>query len=196
MPFVMVARKLCRDKRVGLRVRFDLVPEVIIFYVPVLRALPSIGTRASVPKRTLPSSTEARRAARVLALECFEDMAAMSNYQHEPERWMLDSGSGHDIVSRSLLSSLPNSRIRESAEQLTISTANGIIEVGEEALFRIPKIDRSISALLLESSPSVLSLGKRCMHEGYSFRWDAGKVPVFTSPTGRAIPIEVDGDIP
>jgi len=34
------------------------------------------------------------------------------------------------------------------------------------------------------------------MHEGYSFRWDAGKNPVLVSPTGRSIPIEVDGDIP
>ena len=50
--------------------------------------------------------------------------------------------------------------------------------------------------LLLESSPPVLSVGKRCMEEGYSFHWPSGHNPYLISPDGKRHDLEVDNVVP
>ena len=47
-------------------------------------------------------------------------------------------------------------------------------------------------AIVLPTSPSLLSLGKRCMNEGYDFEWRQGRKPVLTTPNGRRVALEVD----
>ena len=43
---------------------------------------------------------------------------------------------------------------------------------------------------VLDKSPSVLSVGKKCMEEGYSFVWPANGAPYMISL------LEVEGNIP
>ena len=42
-----------------------------------------------------------------------------------------------------------------------------------------------VSPLVLNSTPPVLSVGKRCMDEGYSFIWNAGSTPYLVDQQGR-----------
>ena len=49
---------------------------------------------------------------------------------------------------------------------------------------------------MLNPTPRILSVGKRCMREGFSFHWEAGKVPYFVSPSGSVIDLRVVDDIP
>ncbi len=46
--------------------------------------------------------------------------------------------------------------------------------------------------MVLDGSPHVLSLGQRCLPEGYSFRWDAGVHPVLPDPEGVEQTLELD----
>ena len=53
-----------------------------------------------------------------------------------------------------------------------------------------------VSPLLFESSPPVLSVGKRCMEEGYSFHWLSGREPYLISPDGVKHVLEIDNMVP
>ena len=60
---------------------------------------------------------------------------------------------------------------------------------------RLGSCNSSATALVLEDSPSVLSLG-RLVEEGFTFEWRAGREPVLVSPDGESVPIEVRDRVP
>jgi hypothetical protein len=49
---------------------------------------------------------------------------------------------------------------------------------------------------VLESTPPVLSVGKRCMEMGYSFVWMNNMNPYFIGPDGMIVELEIRGNIP
>ena len=49
--------------------------------------------------------------------------------------------------------------------------------------------------IMSKTSPSVLSVGLRVMHQGFSFIWLAGKTPAMITPNRKIVPSDVDGDI-
>ena len=51
-------------------------------------------------------------------------------------------------------------------------------------------------AYVLDDTPSVLSLGKRCMEEGYSCFWPSGKMPFMTTKLGSRIDLAIHDNIP
>ena len=51
-------------------------------------------------------------------------------------------------------------------------------------------------AHVLEDTPSVLSLGKRCMEQGYTFVWPSGREPYMINSEGDKIKMEVHDLIP
>ena len=58
-------------------------------------------------------------------------------------------------------------------------------------------IKDTVTPLLLESCPAVLSVGRRCIEEGYEFRWKPySRNPTFHLPDGTVINMEVDGYVP
>ena len=65
----------------------------------------------------------------VLAIECGDAERDEEDQASCQVRWMLGCGSGHDVIGQAHLSMIPRSRIRDTRENLTISTANGILDV-------------------------------------------------------------------
>ena len=51
-------------------------------------------------------------------------------------------------------------------------------------------------AYVLDDTPSVMSLGKRCMEEGYSFVWPSGKMPFMITKNGERIDLTIHDNIP
>ena len=52
------------------------------------------------------------------------------------------------------------------------------------------------SAYILDETPAVLSVGVRCMEQGYSFVWPADGKPYFIRPDRKVILLNVDGKVP
>ena len=50
----------------------------------------------------------------------------------------------------------------------------------------IRAIGSKAEPLLRESTPPVLSVGRRCMHHGYGFYWPPGKSPYLVTPKGAS----------
>ena len=49
---------------------------------------------------------------------------------------------------------------------------------------------------MLESTPSLLTLGKRCKELGYRFLWEPFCDPKFYDPKGKSVKVDVINNIP
>ena len=48
----------------------------------------------------------------------------------------------------------------------------------------------------MKDSPPVLSIGRRCMQDGWSFVWEAEEAPYVILPSGKIITCIVEGNVP
>ena len=56
---------------------------------------------------------------------------------------------------------------------------------------KVSQLKQKVTALVLPSTPDVLSLGRRIEKHGYSFQWLHGKSPVLWTPEGTEIVLDV-----
>ena len=56
-------------------------------------------------------------------------------------------------------------------------TVNGEVQTHEEATVHVKELDIFMTMKVLEDTPAVLSLGKRCDEHGYSYEWINGQKP-------------------
>ena len=110
-------------------------------------------------------------------------------------RLMLDSGCGIDLIGYSDLSSEERNMISDVAK-LTLRTANGKTSTRGVAHMSVDGIEELIEAHVLESTPSLLSLGRRCLEHGYRFVWEPFAESKFYDPHGAPVRIEVINNIP
>ena len=64
-----------------------------------------------------------------------------------------------------------------SRSPTTVITANGEVQTHEEATVYVKELDKFLSMKVLENTPAVLSLGKLCDENGYSYAWINGQKP-------------------
>merc|ERR1711873_202076 len=89
---------------------------------------------------------------------------------HRPISWILDSGSGHDIVDRQHVMNERN-KWQRLPNVVHLTTAGGKTAGGYSVAVRVEPLQENVEAMILEHSPDVLSLGRRCMEEGFAFNW-------------------------
>ena len=66
------------------------------------------------------------------------------------------------MVSKKDLNSAELETIRISRSPTTVMTANGEVQTREKATENVKELDLSVTVMLLEETPTVLSLGKYC----------------------------------
>ena len=62
----------------------------------------------------------------------------------------------------------------------TVVTANWEVPTIEEAQVYVHDLDLFVTVQLLDETPEVLSLGKLCSENGYSYEWKNGQNPQLT----------------
>ena len=60
---------------------------------------------------------------------------------------------------------------------MTVITANGEVQTNEETTVYVTELDIFLTMKLLENTPAVLSLGKLCDEQEYSYEWINGQKP-------------------
>ena len=105
--------------------------------------------------------------------------------------WLADTGCGYDLASRKHVLKLTE-RIKSIDNPITFNTANGNTDASEDIMLRVDELDEDIEPYVLNSTPAVPSVGRRCMDYGYEFRWPSGESPLFTSPKGKKVKLEVN----
>ena len=67
--------------------------------------------------------------------------------------------------------------LTKSCSPTTVITANGEVQTHEEATVYVKELDIFLTMKVLENTPAVLSLGKLCDENGYSYEWINGQKP-------------------
>ena len=138
-------------------------------------------------------------------LEDKSTLATVSNDESEGEdatsandqdghQWIMDTGCGSDLISRA---KVEDHKLRRSKAKTPVQfqTANGNTKGMEVVTMNIVEFDESVEPYVLPNTPSVLSIGRRCMHEGYHFIWLSKKHPYMITPSGKLVALTVEDPI-
>ena len=111
---------------------------------------------------------------------------AASMKEPEEREFVVDSGASMHIVSKKDLDSAELETMRISRNPTTVMTANGEVQTREEATVYVKELDFFVTVMLLEETPTVLSLGKLCEDHGYTLPVDQ-RSETTTHPKGKNI---------
>ena len=85
--------------------------------------------------------------------------------------------------------------MRISKNPTTVMTASGEEPTREEATENVKELDFVVTAMLLEETPAVLSLGKLCEDHGSTYHWTSGQQPHLTK-TVNQINCNISNNVP
>ena len=63
-----------------------------------------------------------------------------------------------------------------------MSTVNGNIAIHEGLRMAVPALEKDMEFALLPNSPPIISIGRRCMLDGFEFHWPRGQAPYLLDP--------------
>ncbi len=111
--------------------------------------------------------------------------------------WLMDTGSGVDIISRATIAAL-SQHITKSSTPMTLLTANGELDATDEIELFVNCIKQNLRMLALPDTPNVISVGRRVVEDGFGFHWDPYSLePYMTAPeTYEHIPMYVENYCP
>ena len=67
--------------------------------------------------------------------------------------------------------------LTKSCSPAIVITANGEVQTHEEAIVYVKELDIFLTMKVLDNTPAVLTLGKLCDENGYSYEWINGQKP-------------------
>ena len=105
------------------------------------------------------------------------------------------SGASLHMISKKDLSNAEMDTLTKSFSSTTIITANGQVQTHEEATVYVTELDIFLTMKVLEDTPAVLSLGKLCDENGYSYEWITGQKPHLIKD-GTRIPCNTENFVP
>ena len=107
--------------------------------------------------------------------------------------WIADTGSAQDLVCSKMI---PEEVVYHSHEPLELITANGSQSADQQASVHIDCIDKEVHPYVLPDTPAVISVGMRCIQDGWDFVWKSFSRPYFKKKDGTKIKLEVKDYVP
>ena len=81
------------------------------------------------------------------------------------------------MISKKDLNSAEMDTLTKSCSPTMVKTVNGEVQTQEEAIVYVKELDIFLTMKVLDNTPAVLSLGKLCAENGYSYEWINGQKP-------------------
>ena len=81
------------------------------------------------------------------------------------------------MISKKDLSDAEMDILTQSCSPTIVITASGEMQTHEEATVHVKELDIFLTMKVLDNTPAVLSLGKLCDENGYSYEWINGQKP-------------------
>ena len=100
-----------------------------------------------------------------------------SNLKQEEREFVVDSGASMHMISKMDLNDAEMDTLTKSCSLAMVITANGEVQTHEEATVYVEELDIFLTMKVFENTPAVLSLGKLCDENEYSFEWINGQKP-------------------
>ena len=114
--------------------------------------------------------------------------------EERDKKFIMDSGSGHDPIAQKKVDRMDMEMYED--EMVNFHTANGVTSTSKTTDIQFNVFEEPVRAHVLEDTPSVLSMGKRCLEQGYIFVWPSGKDPFMIDNNGLMINMRVKDHIP
>ena len=99
------------------------------------------------------------------------------------------------MISKKDLNDAEMDMLTKSCSPTIVITANGEVQTHEEATVYVKELDIFLTLKVLENTPAVLSLGKLCDENGYSYEWINGHKPHLIK-NGIRIPCNTENFVP
>ena len=103
--------------------------------------------------------------------------------------------SKHANGQQERLNSAELDTVRVSRSPTTVITVNDEVLTKEEATVYVRELDIFLTIKVLDNTPAVLSLGKICDENGYSYEWINGQKPHLMK-NGIRIPCKTENFVP
>ena len=100
-----------------------------------------------------------------------------STLKPEEREFVVDSGASMHMTSKKDLSDAEMDTLTKSCSPTIVRTANGEVQTHEEATVYVRESEKFLTMKVLENTPAVLSLGKLCDENRYSYAWISGQKP-------------------
>ena len=100
-----------------------------------------------------------------------------STLKPEEREFVVDSRASMHMISKKDLSNAEMDTLTKSCSPTIVITANGEVQTHEEAIVYVKELDVFLTMKVLDNTPAVLSLGKLCNENGYSYEWINGQKP-------------------
>ena len=100
-----------------------------------------------------------------------------STLKPEEREFVVDSGTSMHMISKKDLSKAEMDTLTKSCSPTIVITANGEVQTHEEAIVYVKELGIFLTMKTLENTPAMLSLGKLCDENGYSYEWINGQKP-------------------
>ena len=98
-----------------------------------------------------------------------------STLKPEEREFVVDSGASMHMISKKDLSEAEMDTLMKSCSPTIVITANGEVQTHEEATVYVKELNVFLTMKVLDNTPAVLSLGKLCDENGYSYEWIDGQ---------------------
>ena len=118
-----------------------------------------------------------------------------STLKPEEREFVVDSGASMHMISKKDLSEAEMDTLTKSCSPTIVIPANGEVLAHEEATVYVKELDIFLTMRVLENTPAVLSLGKLCDENGYSYEWINGQKPHLIR-NGIRIPCNTENFVP
>ena len=84
--------------------------------------------------------------------------------------FLADTGSEEDLISKTdCRAHFPDVPIGPSSRPVSLITANGPVKGNQSVKLEVPEINSTLECYVLESTPPVCLVGRRCVDEGFDF---------------------------
>ena len=100
-----------------------------------------------------------------------------STLKPEEREFVVDSGASMHMISKKDLSDAEMDTLTKLCSPTIIMTANGEVQTHEDAIVYVKELEKFLTMKVLDNTPAVLSLGKLCDENGYSYEWINGQKP-------------------
>ena len=95
--------------------------------------------------------------------------------KREEREFVVDSGASMHMISKKDLSDAEMDTLTKSCSPTIVITANGDVQTHEETTVYVKELGKLLTMKVRENTPAVLSLGKLCDENGYSYEFINGQ---------------------
>ena len=100
----------------------------------------------------------------------------------------MDTGCKYDLTTLASVPPALSDHIVKARVPACLNTANGEANCDWVVWQQIGELGEEVDPYILDSTPDVLSIGRRCVESGYEFHWTAYSLaPTLVRPDGHVI---------